>query len=602
MQNFFYKYILLFFAIVAFFSEKATAQSINDECFTAIELSNVQNWCSSGAAFNNLSATPSGFGTASCFSGSGNDVWYSFTAIASDITILIRPGSLDDPEAALYIGDCNGTINELECQSNLIQGGVLQLYQGGLFPGTVYFLRVQGEDNSEGSFDICLDNYFPPINPGSDCITASILCSKEAFVVQKVEGVGSVKKEFDDAPCLADPNLQQESETNSTWFKWTCDTSGSFTFILSPLNVTDDLDFALYELNGPLSTCDRTILRCAAASCFGPTGLREGATDISEPPNCASGQDNWLAPVMLEKGKSYMLGVNNFSNTGNGFRIEFGGTSTFEGPIPDFDIVLDSAACREQEIKIIDNSKINVGEITQVHWIFGQDATPTESFAPGDKTVSYLKRGEKWAVLTVTSDKGCIVSKAEPISVLCCGPNHDITTSSDTTITLGDSIDVTANAVLEGTDIFYFWTPSNLVKCQGCPVTNIKTFKDLQLVVLATDEFNCQATDSLTIRVDVRRPFVFPNVFSPNFDGINDGFTGFGNTFIVKKIDYLRVFNRWGACVFERKDFMPNDENLGWDGMFKGQELPNDVFAYLAKVTFIDDVTVIYKGSITLVK
>ena len=71
---------------------------------------------------------------------------------------------------------------------------------------------------------------------------------------------------------------------------------------------------------------------------------------------------------------------------------------------------------------------------------------------------------------------------------------------------------------------------------------------------------------------------------------------------MAKRLDYLRIYNRWGACVFERKDFAPNDELLGWDGLFKGQELPPDVFVYLAKVTFIDDVTVIYKGSVTIVK
>jgi len=601
MQYNSFRNILLALIFTTSYFGDINAQALNDDCFSAIQLPNVQNWCSSGSQFNNFSALESGYGPATCFSQGGHDVWYSFTAIASDITILIKPGTMKKPEAALYIGECNSVINELECQTNLSQGGVLQLYQGGLFPGNVYFLRVQGEDDSEGSFDICLDNYFPPVNPGSDCNTASILCSKDPFVVQIVEGVGSVKKEFDDAPCLADPQLSQESETNSTWFKWTCDTSGTFTFSLTPLNATDDLDFAVYELNGPISTCTRTILRCEAASCEGPTGLREGANDISEPPNCDSGQDNWLAPMMLEKGKSYMLGVNNFSNTGNGFRIEFGGTSTFEGPIVDFDLIIDSTTCREEEITIVDKSKINVGSIDQVHWIFGQDATPTESNVPGNQTVSWLKRGQKVAVLTVTSDKGCIVSKAKPLEVLCCGPNHDIKVERDTTISLGDSVDIEATAVLEGNNIFYFWQPPGIIKCQGCPQTNIKTFVDQQIIVTATDEFNCEARDTIEIRVDAQRPFFFPNVFSPNFDGINDGFTGFG-TYVAKKIDYLRIYNRWGACVFERKDFAPNDELLGWDGLFKGQELPPDVFVYLAKVTFIDDVTVIYKGSVTIVK
>lgn len=594
-----YKIVLFTLMLSIILVDRINAQALNDECFGAVELTNVRNWCSSGSPYNNISATPSGFGPATCFSGDGHDVWYSFTAIATDITILIKPNGLTKPEAALYSGNCTGTINELECKSNLAAGGTLELYQGGLFPGSVYYLRIQGEDQSEGRFDICLDNYFPPINPGSDCNTASILCNKDPFVVQKVEGFGSVSGEFDDADCLYDSI--QESETNSTWFKWTCDTAGIFTFIITPLNESDDLDFALYELIGDLNTCSRKLLRCEAAACFGPTGLKVGANDINEEPGCENGQDNWLAPVNLEKGKSYMLGINNFSSTGNGFRMEFGGDATFEGPVADFEVLLDSAACREEQIQIVDNSFNNSGEIVDVHWIFGQDATPTEANIAGDKTISYLKRGQKWVVLTLKSEKGCIVSRAEPVEILCCGPNHDITVERDTTILLGDSVDVSANAVLEGNDIFYIWHPASIVDCQGCPETNIKTFTDRVVVVKAVDEFNCEAIDSITIRVDKQRPLFIPNVFSPNYDGINDMFTVYG-TAVIKKVDNLRIYNRWGACIFERKDFTPNDESLGWDGTFKGKELNPDVFVYLARVTFIDDETFVYKGSVTLVK
>ncbi|QLH28132.1 MAG: hypothetical protein HWD63_01210 [Candidatus Parvibacillus calidus] len=68
------------------------AQAINDDCFSATELTNVRSWCSSNGFFNNFSATPSGYGPATCFSSSGHDVWFSFTAIATDITILVKPG------------------------------------------------------------------------------------------------------------------------------------------------------------------------------------------------------------------------------------------------------------------------------------------------------------------------------------------------------------------------------------------------------------------------------------------------------------------------------------------------------------------------------
>ena len=59
------------------------AQALNDDCFSAIQLPNVQNWCSSGSQFNNFSALESGYGPATCFSQGGHDVSYSFTSMAS---------------------------------------------------------------------------------------------------------------------------------------------------------------------------------------------------------------------------------------------------------------------------------------------------------------------------------------------------------------------------------------------------------------------------------------------------------------------------------------------------------------------------------------
>lgn len=145
MQYNSFRYILLVLIFTTSYIGDINAQALNDDCFSAIQLSNVQNWCSSGSQFNNFSAVESGYGPATCFSQGGHDVWYSFTAIASDITILIKPGTMKKPEAALYIGVCNGVINELECQTNLSQGGVLQLYQGGLFPGNVYFFGFRAK-------------------------------------------------------------------------------------------------------------------------------------------------------------------------------------------------------------------------------------------------------------------------------------------------------------------------------------------------------------------------------------------------------------------------------------------------------------------------
>ncbi|MEO0725260.1 MAG: gliding motility-associated C-terminal domain-containing protein, partial [Bacteroidota bacterium] len=72
---------------------------------------------------------------------------------------------------------------------------------------------------------------------------------------------------------------------------------------------------------------------------------------------------------------------------------------------------------------------------------------------------------------------------------------------------------------------------------------------------------------------------VFPDVISPNGDGVNDLFGGFRN---CPPSSYeLRVYNRWGNMVFES-----NNIDNPWDGRFNGDFAPSDVYLYQAQYRF----------------
>lgn len=72
---------------------------------------------------------------------------------------------------------------------------------------------------------------------------------------------------------------------------------------------------------------------------------------------------------------------------------------------------------------------------------------------------------------------------------------------------------------------------------------------------------------------------IFPDIISPNGDGVNDIFGGFNN---CTPISYqLRVFNRWGKLVFES-----NDIDNGWDGRLDGSMAPSDVYLFQAQYRF----------------
>jgi gliding motility-associated-like protein len=67
---------------------------------------------------------------------------------------------------------------------------------------------------------------------------------------------------------------------------------------------------------------------------------------------------------------------------------------------------------------------------------------------------------------------------------------------------------------------------------------------------------------------------------------------GFG----IAKVKFA-IYARWGEKVFETID-----KRIGWDGRFKGQLLPMDVYAYTLDVEFADGNRFQKKGDITLIR
>ena len=92
-----------------------------------------------------------------------------------------------------------------------------------------------------------------------------------------------------------------------------------------------------------------------------------------------------------------------------------------------------------------------------------------------------------------------------------------------------------------------------------------------------------------------------PNVFSPNSDGINDSFFLFGGP-EVQAISNFRIFSRWGDLMYEQPSMIANDDQLGWDGTFNGADLTSGVYVWVADITFIDGVSLVYSGDVTILK
>lgn len=611
------KYASNFFIFLSFLliHGKICAQS-NDNCDAAIEISDVNNYCSDFGAFNNVGATASGIPETICIPDEANsrDVWFKFKAIANFINIKVigadpgNPGgTLTSPQLTLYGGNC-GNLSEITCSSDAFYENKIDIYIGPIIPGNEYYVCIGARDNNVGTFQLCLNNYNHSYIPDNDCPDSRILCDKYPVYIEKISGSGVLQNEIPPGTCL-------QSEIASSWFRWTCSKSGTLTLKITPYGSKDDIDFGVFHLPGGINDCpNKVMIRCEAAGenvgqdtslwiqCTGPTGLNLSSSDVNEDPGCNGGNDNWVKYIDMVKGQSYALVVNNFSNSGKGYYLEFGGTGEFLGAKANFTID-PPLLCYEDSLQFIDLSTQPTDSIIDWSWEFGSNSIPSAFDGQNPPLVKYQKPGYKFIRLTITTEEGCVSTVQKSVLTKCCiNPLTVEINVSDTEIELGNTVDLNAIPDNEVGSVQYNWTPENyILDCFDCASTTVRPVDNTTFAIQIQDDKGCIADDTITIRVDKIYKIYAPNVFTPNHDGINDHFTVFTNV-AAKSIRRLLVFNRWGACVYEGNNLVPNDDKSGWDGYFKGKKCNPGTFAWYAEVEFFDGKIVLQKGDITILE
>lgn len=177
-------------------------------------------------------------------------------------------------------------------------------------------------------------------------------------------------------------------------------------------------------------------------------------------------------------------------------------------------------------------------------------------------------------------------------------PLPTVNATGENTIIAGSSTTIQATGTLINR---FKWTPSESLSCDDCPVSTASPMKTTDYVVKVYTDHGCVDSDivRITVLCDKSQLFI-PNTFTPNGDGQNDVFYPRGSG--LDKIRSFRIYNRWGEMVYERNGITINDANVGWDGTFKGQVLPPDVFVYVVEAICEDGQTISWKGDVTIVR
>lgn len=162
-----------------------------------------------------------------------------------------------------------------------------------------------------------------------DCQNSFPICEFKTYNFSSLKGWGKEIEEFDQLKCV-----ENFAESNSIWLKWIAESDGILTFVITPQNPEDDIDFILFQEQHDCS--DLLEVRCMASGynfgpsdvnsqpCNGPTGLSSMSIDEFERSGCKYSDDNFLKQLKVIKGEKYKLLVNNFDS-------EEGISITFEG-------------------------------------------------------------------------------------------------------------------------------------------------------------------------------------------------------------------------------------------------------------------------------
>lgn len=507
------------FALCLFFTAIAQAQVVNDECVGAIALPEMLEFCTGNAGASTIGAStsftdPNQYDICISEPGQMRDVWYSFVALRDAVSITIdgriignERGSLMAPQMTLYEGDCSGlTRNEaLVCKSPFRNVNGINAIVTDLTIGETYYIMVGARDGEVGTFELCVNQFEAPPAPSGDCTTGVILCDKSSFSVDFLSGNGGVRDNLG-ADCVASCG---PTEANSVWYKWTCDQAGTLAFTISPRGTApnEDIDFVVYEYTNGLDDCgSRQTLRCMFSGetngntdaqnrpCLGPTGMSLTDGDQTENCGCQTGNNNFVSAINMVAGRSYGIVIMNFSGSGDGFDIEFGGTGTFLGPEPQFTFS-SSEVCVGEALTFQDQST-SVDEIVSREWDFGATATPQFATGPGPHNVVFGEPGTPGVALIVTTSRACreILSQRE-INVICCqgqfsgtGTTTDVICPADSTGT----ITFTANSTFSPATLSYAWNSEETTP----GLTNLRQG---EYTVTVSDESGCEEVFDFTV-------------------------------------------------------------------------------------------------------
>ena len=188
---------------------------------------------------------------------------------------------------------------------------------------------------------------------------------------------------------------------------------------------------------------------------------------------------------------------------------------------------------------------------------------------------------------------GCSLLETTRVLVDDLMPPLDVSATPDTLFSPGD---VQLLATFDP-NYTYTWQPARGLSNSSIfnPIARVDSTTSFRVLIVDRNGCRNEAIITILLFTECIEPFIYvPNAFTPNGDGLNDILYVYGNT--IDEL-YFAVYDRWGEKVFDS-----NRQSVGWDGTYKNQELPPDVYGYYLEARCFNGESFFKKGNISLIR
>lgn len=288
--------------------------------------------------------------------------------------------------------------------------------------------------------------------------------------------------------------------------------------------------------------------------------------------------------------------------------------SSLERPTADFNLPV-TGGCAPLSLKM---ENLSYPEEAQYEWMI-LDSTGALRYSSNLKEPTFVitEQGTFTVMLVITTFDGCpdtlfkwnsLDVSIQPIAEFAPDPEISMLAENDGLVNFINYSD-TSILLMPGTTFYWNFGDGEMDSTNVAPEHTYGQWGDYDVTLHIETDAGC--TSEITHTVVIEQDLVFPNVITPNGDGINDVFAienlntslhaddpdGYRN-------NKLEIFDRWGKRVYEAKNY----DTFSRDGqiqlgskVFDGSGVSDGVyyfsFYYKGKAK-----TVTYNGSLTIIR